>query len=77
MKSHLMPEVTLDSIEKVTTVVSGGELSIDIEFGSTNDYVTAFEEMAEKISDETLSGLLEKRGLYYIAEEAEPEDEDD
>ncbi len=48
MKSHLMPEVTLDSIEKVTTVVSGGELSIDVEFGSTNDYVAAFEEMAEK-----------------------------
>ncbi|MCX8914775.1 hypothetical protein [Vibrio parahaemolyticus] len=69
MKSHLMPEVTLDSIEKVTTVVSGGELSIDVEFGSTNDYVAAFEEMAEKISDETLIDILKKRDPEYIAEE--------
>lgn len=69
MKPHLMPDVTLESIENTTTFVKCGELSIDIEFGSTNDYVAAFEEMAEKISDETLIDILEKRDPEYIAEE--------
>ncbi len=67
MKPHLMPDVTLESIENVTTYVSGGELSIDIEFGSTNDYVNAFETMAENISDETLIDILKKRDPEYIA----------
>ncbi|HBC3828686.1 TPA: hypothetical protein ACVU43_002992 [Vibrio parahaemolyticus] len=64
-----MPEVTLESIEKITTVVYAGGLSVDIEFGSTDDYVTAFKEMAEKISDETLIDILKGRDPEYLAED--------
>ncbi|EHV5556825.1 hypothetical protein LQM11_001195 [Vibrio parahaemolyticus] len=69
MKLHLMPDVTLESIENTTTFVSGGGLSVDVEFGSTNDYVEAFKAMAEKISDETLIDILKERDPEYLAED--------
>ncbi|MCG9699673.1 hypothetical protein L1D19_05940 [Vibrio natriegens] len=69
MKAHQMPEITLDSIEKLSTNVSGAGLLLDIEFLSPHDYANAFEDMAEKISDDTLIDILKKRNPDYLSED--------
>ncbi|EOD9553498.1 hypothetical protein ACJ7RV_002622 [Vibrio parahaemolyticus] len=69
MKPCELPELTLDSIEKITTIPSGCEITLDIEFSLPRNYVSAFEEMAKKISDKTIIDILKKRNPEYIAED--------
>lgn len=69
MKACEKPEVTLYDIESQTSEVSGGNIEMSVTFGNKGYYVNAFEEMAEKISDETLIDILKKRDPEYIAED--------
>ncbi|HHB1578780.1 TPA: hypothetical protein ACN983_003853 [Vibrio parahaemolyticus] len=69
MKSCEMPEVTLCGIETQSSSARAHEIEMDITFSTKHDYVSAFEEMAEKISDDTLIDILKKRDPEYIAEE--------
>ncbi|EGQ8036372.1 hypothetical protein NU208_001220 [Vibrio parahaemolyticus] len=69
MKSCEMPEVTLSGIELQSNNVTANEIETDITFSSVGDYVSAFKEMAEKISDETLIKMLADRDQAYISED--------
>ncbi|TOG14245.1 hypothetical protein CGJ08_01510 [Vibrio parahaemolyticus] len=69
MKSCEMPEVTLSGIELQSNNVTANEIETDITFSSVGDYVSAFKEMAEKISDETLIKILADRDQGYISED--------
>ncbi|EOS9875012.1 hypothetical protein ACNKTV_002777 [Vibrio parahaemolyticus] len=69
MKSCEMPEVTLSGIELQYNNVTANEIETDITFSSVGDYVSAFKEMAEKISDETLIKMLADRDQAYISED--------
>ncbi|HIF6101357.1 TPA: hypothetical protein ACX3HY_000298 [Vibrio parahaemolyticus] len=69
MKSCEMPEVTLNGIELQSNNVTANEIETDITFSSVGDYVSAFKEMAEKISDETLIKMLADRDQAYISED--------
>ncbi|EPS5920604.1 TPA: hypothetical protein ACX3FZ_002449 [Vibrio parahaemolyticus] len=69
MKSCEMPEVTLNGIELQSNNVTANEIETDITFSSVGDYVNAFKEMAEKISDETLIKMLADRDQGYISED--------
>lgn len=67
MKLHEMPEVTIFGIETQSNNVSSNEIETDITFSSVNDYVNAFEDMAKKISDDTLIKILLNRDSAYIS----------
>ncbi|EHJ9961328.1 hypothetical protein RA813_002419 [Vibrio parahaemolyticus] len=69
MKSCEMPEVTLSGIETQSNNVAANEIETDITFSSVDDFVTAFKEMAEKISDDTLIKMLHERDPEYLSED--------
>ncbi|HBC3396494.1 TPA: hypothetical protein KDX89_003243 [Vibrio parahaemolyticus] len=69
MKSCEMPEVTLSGIETQSNNVAANEIETDITFSSADDFVTAFKEMAEKISDDTLIKMLHERDPEYLSED--------
>ncbi|EQB7930166.1 hypothetical protein ACYUFO_003496 [Vibrio parahaemolyticus] len=68
MKPCELPELTIDSIERITTTPSGCEITLDIELSLPSDYVRAFKDMAKKISDDTLIKMLHERDPEYISE---------
>ncbi|HHI4991494.1 TPA: hypothetical protein ACP5TR_004379 [Vibrio parahaemolyticus] len=69
MKSCEMPEVTLSGIETQSNNVAANEIETDITFSSVDDFVAAFKEMAEKISDDTLIKMLHERDPEYLSED--------
>ncbi|HDF8527460.1 TPA: hypothetical protein PEP05_000803 [Vibrio parahaemolyticus] len=69
MKSCEMPEVTICGIETQSNNVAANEIETDITFSSVDDFVTAFKEMAEKISDDTLIKMLHERNPEYLSED--------